>query len=595
MIHFPTSLRGVLLCCMLVCCTLLPCNQVFAAAPEAADTARLAPSASPEPDDAPPPLHDADAPAEPAYSEPQQQSAPPSPGERELLASAAYAKARDLARKPYAATGGQPAFVREMSEAAWKNVRFNPDQMLWKQEGLPFAVSFYHPGFLYDRGITLHVLQAGRETPVRFSPDMFIYPDEQLAARVREAAPADASGAETETLRFAGFGLHTSLHAMPGQSLAENPLASFLGATFFRGVSKHSLSGVYARGLSLNTALPDGEEYPWFSEFWLIKPQRDDTSLTLYALMDSPSMTGAFRFVLTPGTSTIMDVESRLFAREALPWPQKVGLASMVSMFLFSETAPWPDRDYRPEVHNSDGLQYVDAEGAWFWSPLDNPSRLAVNAFSLASPRGFGLLQRDSAFEHYQDIEARFERRPSLWMEPRGDWGRGRLELIEIPSGEDIHDNIIAFWVPDDGNPLFSDREAAIAYRLYWISPGSTPHGLGRVVSSRMVRPLKGDTVRFVLDFAGGALADLPAGTGLSSEIILPEGATLLNKNLIRNPVSGGWRLDADIRLPRQDNVVQSLLSSRDAASSLRFRAVLKKGENIPDPLTETWVFDLHS
>ena len=325
--------------------------------------------------------------------------------------------------------------------------------------------------------------------------------------------------------------------------------------------------------------------------------------MTVYALMDTPSMTGAYRFDITPGDFTVMDVACTLFARKGAKPVQKIGLGALTSMFLFGETENGRSGDYRPEVHDSDGLIFLDADHNWFWSPLANPRRLAINEFRLNNPRGFGLMQRDPLFDHYQDLEARYEMRPSLWVEPKGDWGDGRLELIEIPSEEEIHDNMVAFWVPDktadtgevpegqNAAPKIYPETMSYAYRLVWMAPGANPHGLGWAVATRTAR--QDDKLRFVIDFEGGELDFLPADTGLSSVVEIPDSVQLIEKQLIKNPITEGWRLVFLVRLPKEDGVLQSIRSAREGAPSLRFKAVLKKGENLPDPLTETWIYDL--
>jgi glucans biosynthesis protein len=304
-----------------------------------------------------------------------------------------------------------------------------------------------------------------------------------------------------------------------------------------------------------------------------------------------------------------MDVTCRLFMRKDAERPQKIGIAPLTSMFFYAENSGGIPDSYRPEVHNSDGLLYHSEDNFWVWSPLSNPGRLAVNTFPLRNPRGFGLLQRDDNFDHYQDIAARYDRRSSLWVEPVGDWGAGRLELIEIPTRDEIHNNINVFWVSarteareennaDAGGNAESvpyPEEMEFAYRLYWMAPGVTPHELGRAASTRMVRIPQEDSVWFYIDFEGETLAALPADTGLTSVIETPEQSPVLEKQLLKNPATGGWRLIFKVRVPRQEGMVQSIISARDGSPRLRFRALLKKGENLPDPLTEVWVYDMPS
>ena len=523
-----------------------------------------------------------------------QQSPPPSPVQAHAFFSLAdvEAVAQALAARPFENPDGQvPDFLLNISYDQWRKLRFRSDHALWRQEDLPFEVQFFHPGLFYNRLVTINIVENGQAHKLPFSSDMFEYGDEGLATRVR-ATP----------LEFAGFRLHFPIK----NPEYKDEVLVFLGATYFRAVSRDSQYGLSARGLAIDTALPSGEEFPYFREFWLVKPAPDAEAMTLYALMDTPSMTGAYRFVITPGEKSVMDVKCTLFQRSGTHSVQKIGLGALTSMFLFGETQNGRTGDYRPEVHDSDGLLFRDAEDHWFWSPLANPKRLAINSFRLDDPRGFGLMQRDADFDHYLDLEARYDRRPSLWVEPRDNWGAGCLELIEIPSEEEIHDNMVAFWVPDKPLPESKDVQPPspetqrvyppvmrYAYRLYWMSPSISPHKLGRAVSTRTSRSPQGDTMRFFIDFEGKQLSSLPADTGLSSVIEAPDETPVLEKQLIKNPVTGGWRLVFQVRLPKEEGVMQSLKAAREGAPSYRFRAVLKKGENLPDPLTETWVYDL--
>jgi glucans biosynthesis protein len=503
-------------------------------------------------------------------------------------------KARELADGPHAVPDPQlPDFLRGLGAEQWDRIRFKPEKALWKERGMPFEARFFHPGFIFTRTVGVNVVAEGKSEKQIFTPDMFDFGPDFPVDRVKQ-----------HPLDFAGFRL---LSFLPGSDKVE--VASFLGATYFRSMGKNAAYGIYARGLTVNTALPVGEEFPYFREFWLVQPEPGAESFTVYALMDSPSMTGAYSFLITPGASVTMDVECRLFMRKNAERPQKIGVAPLTSMFFYAETTGGNPDSYRPEVHNSDGLLFHSEADGWAWSPLSNPARLAVNTFVMRNPRGFGLLQRDDNFDHYQDIAARYDRRSSLWVEPKGDWGSGHLELIEIPTRDEIHNNIDAFWVPArpdarDGNadgaagngeapPYPADM--AFGYRLYWMAPGVTPHELGRAAATRVVRSPQDDVVCFLIDFEGEALKFLPADTGLTSVIETPEQSPVLEKQLMKNPVTGGWRLSFKVRVPRQEGMVQTLISARDGSPRLRFRALLKKGENLPDPLTEVWIYDMPS
>lgn len=505
--------------------------------------------------------------------------------------------ARGLSAAPYDnAANAVPDYLLGLGRDEWLALRLKPEQVLWKDEGLPFAIGFFHPGYVFNRFAEINIVDERGVMKIPFSADMFEIGDEALAARIR-SGPAG----------FAGFQV-----LVPSESAEEpygtnsgNRLAGFMGASNFLFKGRNSRLGAFSRPVAFDTALPSGEVFPYFRELWLIKPRPGDDSLTVYALMDSPALTGAYSLRITPGTSAVVRVEARLFKRPNAQPPAKVGLAPLAGMFLYSETDNGRPGDYRPEMHNVDGLLFGD-DKTWSWRPLANNPRLNISGFPLANPRGFGLMQRDAVFDHYQDIAARFDRSASVWVEPGGDWGPGRLELIEIPGSREFHQNILSLWVPDavlpppaagDGGPdRPGPRDAApfltYSYTMYWMPPGASPHALGKATDTRMVRNQDAGEVTFLVDFEGGELGDLDPAIGLTSVVEAPAQTTLLEKTLVKNPATSGWRLTMRFRLP-ENGMLDRLLAARDGPAGIRFTAQLKKGENIPDPLTETWVYDL--
>lgn len=542
----------------------------------------------------------------------------------ERLFALVQARAQQLASRPYKNNDSAvPSELLALDLAGWESIRFKPEHAPWQGAGLPFTLSFFAPGSIYDRSVVINLVENGEIARLHLTGDMFDFGTN---------VPLNAT--DGAAFPCAGFSLALS----PPFPAEPHDVAAFLGATYFRAHGKNAVYGLSARGLALNTALPEGEEFPYFREFWLVKPNPDDTSFTLYALVDSPSMTGAYAFTITPGTSTVMDTRCRLFPRGDSARPIKIGLAAMNSMFLTGERGE-PGEDSAPcGVHSSDGLLIRSRHGEWSWRPLANPTRLTVSAFSMQDPVGFGLMQRDGDFTRYQDIRAAYDRQPSLWVEAMGDWGAGHVELVEIPTKNAIHSNIYAYWVPssppslpvpshapasqtgpngstesaghtwqgETGEQAREDSQGNnapripansiprdFAYRLYWTDAGVTPHRLGRVAASRVVRSQAADTARFILDFDGAGMRSLPEDTGLTSIVETPEQAPLLDKQLLKDPKTGLWRLDFTVRLPKQDGVMQTIIAAREGVPHLRFKARLKKGENIPAPLTETWVFDL--
>jgi glucans biosynthesis protein len=469
---------------------------------------------------------------------------------------AVAAQARALAAASFRDPRGEvPGWLLEIGYDQWRDIRFRTDRALWRERGLLFEAQFFHPGLYYDRVVRVHEVNGGSVRDVPFSPDLFDYGRNEFASRV----PQD--------LGFAGFRLHYPLKRRD----YKDELIVFLGASYFRALGKGHVYGLSARGLALDTALPGGEEFPFFREFWLVQPRPGAREVVIYALLDSPSAAGAYRFAVRPGVQTVLDVDARIFFRRA---PAKVGIAPLTSMFFFGEGDTKPHPDYRPEVHDSDGLLIADRSGEWSWRPIRNPGRLRVSAFSSPSPVGFGLLQRDRSFDHFQDLETRQELRPSAWVAPEGEWGPGHVELVEIPTDSERHDNIVAYWVPR--RPEGSLEPLTLSYELRFYSDDSTLPPGGRAVATRRDRGTHDDAYRYVVDFEGPGLRSIPEEIvlqGVMSARSSDGDAEILEQQVHKNPVTGGWRLVFQVR-PR-------------GRAPVDLRAFLKRGEQI---LTETWV-----
>jgi glucans biosynthesis protein len=468
-------------------------------------------------------------------------------------------KAAQLAKQPFRDVKETvPDWLLKITYDQWRDIRFRPAQALWADRRSPFQVQFFHLGLFYDRPVQINVVDAKRARPLRFSPSLFDYGKNDFASKV----PQD--------LGFAGFRVHAPIKT---QSHYDEVIV-FLGASYFRAIGRNEVYGQSARALAIDTALPSGEEFPFFREFWLVAPAPGAKSLTVYALLDSPSLTGAYRFVVDPGDQTIVTVESKLFLRKEV---QKLGIAPLTSMFYFGENTLRAFPDVRPEVHDTDGLLASFASGEWLWRPLDNPKALAINTFQTLGPKGFGLLQRDRIFDHYQDLETRADLRPSVWIAPRNDWGDGAIELVEIPSNSEVNDNIVAYWVPKasprPGDPI------SYAYTLSWYGEDSKRPPGGRVVATRWDYGKVENARRYVVDFEGGKLASIPASEVLRGVVTVlngEEAATILDQHVVKNEVTGGWRLSFQLRPKTRD--------------TLELRAFLDKGG---DTLTETWSYAL--
>lgn len=473
--------------------------------------------------------------------------------------------ARDLASRPFEDTKGQvPEVLKTISYDQWRDIRFLPEKSLWRAEKLPFELQFFHPGLFYDRTVAINIVEQNVPSRLNFDTQAFNYGNNKFA----EQMPVD--------MGYAGFRVHAPINK---KSYLDEFLV-FLGASYFRAVGKGQQYGLSARGLAIDTAESTGEEFPFFKEFWIEKPSKKNKSLVIYALLDSHRVTGAFRFEATPGAETTLDVESTLFLREPV---RTLGIAPLTSMFIFGENSnPRAADDFRPEVHDSDGLMALFENEEWIWRPLQNPKTLAVNAFNAPNIRGMGLIQRDTDYSSYLDLEALYQARPSAWIEPKGDWGPGRLHLVQIPSPEEIHDNIVSFWAPD--TPGVPGQPMKFAYKVRWTTPKRVASPEGQVIFTRTAKG-KENSRLFVLEFEGGKLDDLPDDAALDANVWVGAGGKLLSKRVQRNDLTGSWRLVFEVE-PDATSPLAMLLPDKRPMTEMR--ASLHHGMT---PLTETWTY----
>lgn len=466
-------------------------------------------------------------------------------------------RAQQLASSAYKAPVSQLSQeLRDLDYDAYRDIRFRPDHALWRAEKLPFELMFFHTGRSFQEPIRINTIDAAGVNPLAFDASMFDYGRNKFDLQ------------KVRGLGYAGFRVHYAVNK-PGY---KDEVIVFLGASYFRAVGQNQIYGLSARGVAVDTAAAGGEEFPRFNEYWIEQPKPNATTLTIYALLDSPRLSGAYKFVLSPGIETDVLVTSRLFPREG---GMKLGIAPLNTMFAFGENQPGHD-DYRPEVHDSDGLSVHTGSGEWIWRPLVNPKRLLVTSFGTQNPRGFGMMQRDRAVYDYEDPEALYERRPSLWIEPIGQWGNGRVELVQIPTPDETNDNIVAYWVPEQ--PVVPNQPINFNYRMHWQMNGSLPLARAWVVQTRRgrgyVRQPDGD-INFVVDFDGPLLRALPPETKLDAVVDVGANGELRERNLFRNRVNGLWRMT--VRVKRAD-----------AGKPIELRAVVKQAQNV---LSETWSY----
>lgn len=355
--------------------------------------------------------------------------------------------AQNLSAAPYQQPETQlPKELDQMNYDNYRSIRYLREKGPWYQKGLPFEVQFFHIGSLFKKSVRIYEIDGQNVRPFMYDSLAFLQADRPITP--------------FQNLGYAGFRLHYPLNTT--HYLDE--LVSFLGASYFRALGVGQKYGASARGLAVDTGLMSGEEFPEFTTFWLQKPQARDKQIQIYALLDSPRITGAYAFTVKPGQTTRMDVKMVLFPRSPI---EKVGIAPLTSMYLFGENTKNRFFDYRMEVHDSDGLLIHNGRGEWLWRPLDNNPKMRISSFEDENVQGFGLFQRDRDAAHYMDFEAFYEDRPTIWVQPIKPFGPGVVQLIEIPSDKEIHDNVVALFVPQ--KPLEPGRGYEYEYQLKWM------------------------------------------------------------------------------------------------------------------------------
>jgi glucans biosynthesis protein len=471
-------------------------------------------------------------------------------------------RAREIAAGPFdPAVPPLPEPLQSLDYDAYREIRFRPDRALLGSAGGPFRLQLFHLGFLYTRPVMVNVIREGVPTPIAHQPQLFDY------GRTKIDRPLPVN------LGYAGFRIHYALN----NPRVFDELVAFLGASYFRFLGRGHRYGISARALALRVHGQEPEEFPFFREFWVELPAAGADRCTVFGLLDSPSVAGAYRFEIYPSPETEIDIQATLFPRRSITG---VGIAPLTSMFFSGENERRTGEDFRPELHDSDGLLMHSGSGEWIWRPLRNPSVKAVQGFADTNPRGFGLMQRDRNFESYQDLEAAYQLRPSYWVEPNGNWGEGRVELVEIPTPAEVHDNVVAYWEPRQ--PYEAGQEVSIGYRLQAVGAGDEMHPGGKVVNtfvsparaSGSADPSDRTLRRFLIDFAGDSLSYYLADPTLVQIAPSVSVGQILATFLVPNEHTGGFRAALDVKLePGQTTDLRVYLRSGDKA------------------LTETWTY----
>ena len=462
--------------------------------------------------------------------------------------------ARALAAEEFVERAPVPEPWLNLTYDEYRKIWFDVRNAVWAGEGLPFEMDLFHPGLYFPRAVEVDVVQAAQAHRLAFDYDLFDHTEDA------PKLPVD------ESMGYSGIRLR---HKFPGEK-NRREFAVFQGASYFRAIGAVQAYGLSARGLALRTGDAEGEEFPEFTRLWVVEPKEGDPNIVVHALMDSPSVTGAFRFSITPGLACEMRVECTLFPRVDL---DHAGIAPLTSMFLYDQTNRPRFDDFRPAIHDSDGLLVWNGAGEMLWRQLANPVALQVSSFVDENPRGFGLMQRARKLSDFADLEAHYQDRPSLWIEPEGDWGPGVVRLVEIPSDQEIYDNIVAYWRPHE--VMEAGSEHHFAYRMMWTdetseAPPPRRDDVARVIDTHMGLNFNKDRWLAAIDFAAHPAleAEEEYGALLGIDVRINSGRAETSEGIIqRNPETGGARVAFTFDPGENDAVELRMQLFRDGAA----------------------------
>jgi glucans biosynthesis protein len=439
-------------------------------------------------------------------------------------------QARVLSKSPYRPPEDTiPQDYKDLNYDRYRGIRFRKNLALWGEEKLGYQAEFFSAGYIYNTPVRIFVVDGGQASELDYDPDLFTYGPE-VSRPTANSRPG-----------FSGFRLHAPID----RPETMDEFAVFQGASYFRAKAAGQSYGMSARGLAIDTAHPPADEFPVFRSYWLVKPKQGASAVTVFALLDSQSVAGAYKFVISAGYNTVMDVDCTLFPRSAMAY---AGTAPLTSMFYFAPSGSFRADETRPRVHDSDGLSILNGKGEHIWRPLINPRKVQFSAFADAGLKGFGLLQRERRADRYQDFDARYESRPSVWVEPKDNWGEGSVDLVELPTQTEYSDNIVAFWHPKE--PFQDGAEYHYRYSLTWCQEPPTDRNLVTISQTLNGASLRHEGDRlFLIDFSGTEEFNLCDDFDVfcsdkheNVELSTSAGA-FSNVAIRRNRISGGHRV----------------------------------------------------
>ncbi len=472
--------------------------------------------------------------------------------------------ARERAARPYAPP---PRLADDIAEKLtydeWGKIKYRTDEAVYATGPERFPVTFFHLGKFFRKSVSVYLTQAGKAREIIYDPSYFDMPEDSPARTLKAGTG------------FAGLRVQEPKDGK--LDWRKNDWVAFLGASYFRAIGELYQYGLSARGVALDTwQVGREEEFPDFTKFW-IGPEEGD-AITLHALLEGPGIVGAYRFVMHRGAGVVMDIDCSLHLRRDYI---RFGIAPLTSMYWYSETRKGDGIDWRPEIHDSDGLAMWTGAGERLWRPLNNPPRVMASAFGDNNPKGFGLLQRDRVFDHYGD-GVFYDRRPSVWIEPKGQWGKGTVQLVEIPTDDEIHDNIVAMWVPE--KPTKPGDHLDMSYKVHWLADEPFPTDLARCVATRLGnggipgQPRPKGVRKFMVEFLGGPLKDLPKGVKPEPVLWASRGTfSYIFTEAVPDDVPGHWRAQFDLTV--------------EGAEPVELRCFLKNGDQL---LSESWLYQYH-
>lgn len=432
---------------------------------------------------------------------------------------ALYDMAQGLAQSAYEPMPEVPQAWKNLTYDEYRKMWFRGADAIWRGTDSPFQIELFHPGLYFPRPVKISLVEDGQAQELKFDFSLFDKSDDL------PDLPID------DTLGYSGFRLTTEFRR-PGNF---EEFFVMQGASYFRAIARGQNYGQSARGLAIGTASDQGEEFPDFTHFWIERAPAGRQEITIHALLNSPSVTGIYSFDIIPGSPTIMDVRAQIYPRVEL---SRFGLGPLTSMFLFDETNRSMFDDFRPAVHDTDGLLVRNGNGETLWRPLANPKSLQVSSFVDQDPKGFGLMQRARDLADFADLEAHYHIRPGLWVEPGEDWGAGAVTLVEIPADREIYDNIVAYWQPREA--LAPGSMHRFTYRLNWGEDPTLQNPVARVLNTRMGERFGGGRI-VAIDFEDSA--DLPEDLNdLTLHVSTNEGE-VTPAIIQRNPQTGGVRM----------------------------------------------------